>query len=124
MKIVEKKCPNCGANLDFEVGERNVQCGSCRRKFAIIYDQEKDFDHLKTSDIALKASRRGILIILAIFIIIASAGIITAIISHQRWIDNKQKSEDEFNRTVEEHKQQFEEESERMRQQFEDKYNF
>ncbi|MCQ2571248.1 MAG: hypothetical protein MJ154_03305 [Candidatus Saccharibacteria bacterium] len=38
MKIVEKKCPNCGANLDFKVGESDVTCSGCRRKFAVEYD--------------------------------------------------------------------------------------
>ena len=124
MKIIEKKCPNCGANLDFEVGERNVQCGSCRRKFAIEYDHEKDLNHLETSDVFLKASRRGILIIIAIFVIVACTMIVAAVISHQQWSADKQKAEDEFNRTVEKQKRQYDEESERMRQQFEDKYNF
>lgn len=38
MKIIEKKCPNCNANLDFKVGERDVVCNSCRRKYAVEYD--------------------------------------------------------------------------------------
>ena len=56
MKIVEKKCPNCHANLEFDVGEQNVKCPSCRRAYAIEYD--KDFVdpevQLKAKDIQLK----------------------------------------------------------------------
>ncbi|MCR5572424.1 MAG: Trm112 family protein [Candidatus Saccharibacteria bacterium] len=56
MKIIEKKCPNCHANLEFDVGEQNVKCPSCRRAFAIEYD--KDFVdpevQLKAKDIQLK----------------------------------------------------------------------
>lgn len=56
MKIIEKKCPNCHANLEFDVGEQNVKCPSCRRAFAIEY--EKDFVdpevQLKAKDIQLK----------------------------------------------------------------------
>ena len=40
MKIIEKKCPNCRANLEFKVGERDVKCASCRRSFAIEYDRD------------------------------------------------------------------------------------
>jgi len=56
MKIIEKKCPNCHANLEFDVGEQNVECPSCRRKYAIEYDR----DHidpemeLKMKDVQLK----------------------------------------------------------------------
>lgn len=52
MKIVEKKCPNCGANLDFRVGERDVTCGHCRRKYAVEYDGT---DFSKLSDDAVKS---------------------------------------------------------------------
>ena len=41
MKIFEKKCPNCSANLEFKVGERDVKCPNCRRTFAVEYDQDK-----------------------------------------------------------------------------------
>ena len=39
MKIIEKKCPNCGANLEYKVGERDVHCKKCRRDFAVEYDE-------------------------------------------------------------------------------------
>ena len=57
MKIIEKKCPNCGANLEFDVGEKNVRCSSCRRLFAIEYDKEKfqgSDNDLQSKDIRLK----------------------------------------------------------------------
>ena len=56
MKIVEKKCPNCNANLEFKVGEKDVKCPSCRREYAVEYDQ-KIVDpeiELKATDIPLK----------------------------------------------------------------------
>ena len=56
MKIIEKKCPNCHANLEFDVGEANVKCPNCRRAYAVEYD--KDFVdpevRLKAKDIQLK----------------------------------------------------------------------
>lgn len=56
MKIVEKKCPNCHANLEFNAGESNVKCKNCRREYMIEYD--RDFIdpevQLKAKDIQLK----------------------------------------------------------------------
>ncbi len=42
MKFVEKKCPNCGANIKFKVGERDVHCEKCRRDFAVEYDTDPE----------------------------------------------------------------------------------
>ena len=42
MKFVEKKCPNCGANIHFKVGEHDVHCEKCRRDFAVEYDADVD----------------------------------------------------------------------------------
>ena len=123
MKIIEKKCPNCSANLDFEVGERNVQCGSCRRKYAIEYDHDKDLDKIGTSDVALKVNRKNVLIIIIIFIIIASLGTVVAVRSQQEWDKEKRRADEEFNRTVEEQRRQFDEESERMRKQYDEEYD-
>lgn len=38
MSIVEKKCPNCGANLKFKYGDHDAHCESCRSDFAIEYE--------------------------------------------------------------------------------------
>ena len=55
MNIVEKKCPNCNANLEFKVGEKDVKCPHCRRDFAIEYDHEIDPEiQMKAKDITLK----------------------------------------------------------------------
>lgn len=72
MRIIEKKCPNCQANLDFKVGERDVECKSCRRKFAIEYDHELEESHLQPSDFNLKPMRaaRNFIYITAIVIMI------------------------------------------------------
>lgn len=45
MKIIEKKCPNCGANIKFKVGEHDARCEKCRREFAIEYDEDVDLKH-------------------------------------------------------------------------------
>lgn len=82
MKIIEKKCPNCNANLDFKVGERDVECKSCRRKFAIEYDHEMAEDHLRPSDFDLKPMKAAhtfifiiaaLIIVMTIFIFVITA---------------------------------------------------
>lgn len=38
MKIVAKRCPSCGADLDFAYGDHDVECKACRHKYAIEYE--------------------------------------------------------------------------------------
>lgn len=77
MNIVEKKCPNCNANLEFKVGEKDVKCPHCRRAFAIEYDREIDPEiQMKAKDITLKVmkdfeqSRKFSKVFFAFFIVI------------------------------------------------------
>ena len=42
MRLVEKKCPNCGANLSFGENEKSCKCEYCKREFEI----ERDTDNL------------------------------------------------------------------------------
>ena len=41
MRLVEKKCPNCGANLSFGENEKSCKCEYCKREFEIERDTEK-----------------------------------------------------------------------------------
>ncbi len=38
MRLIEKKCPNCGANINFNVSDKEVKCGYCNTVFAIERD--------------------------------------------------------------------------------------
>ena len=40
MKLIEKKCPNCGAGLEFDDEAKTCKCQYCKRSFAI----ERDVD--------------------------------------------------------------------------------
>jgi|GEM_PF-1265685 uncharacterized Zn finger protein (UPF0148 family) len=82
MKIVEKKCPNCGANLDFKVGERDVVCNHCRRKYAVQYDGmdfaklgEDAIKSLKNINIDLKPVKNIFVIIAVSFAVFAVLGL-------------------------------------------------
>ena len=113
MKIIEKKCPNCGGNLDFKVGERDVKCESCRRKFAVEYDtdisdlSEKAMDALKAADISLRPVRNMFIAIFCIFFLIAAIGITFSVIAMIN-------SRNEFNKRVEQSQQEFEKTKQEM----------
>ena len=84
MRLVEKKCPNCGANLEFGEKDKSCKCNYCHRAYEIERDES-----LNTSDIAeqfnlnefkgpLKAF--GIMhIIITIFILLVSIGMFVGI---------------------------------------------
>ena len=113
MKIIEKKCPNCGGNLDFKVGERDVKCESCRRKFAVEYDtdisdlSEKAMDALKAADVSLRPVRRMFLVIFCIFFLFVATAITVSVIS---MINSRQ----EFDKKVEQSQEEFERSKQEM----------
>lgn len=84
MRLVEKKCPNCGANLEFGEKDKSCKCNYCHRAYEIERDES-----LNTSDIAeqfnlnefkgpLKAF--GIMhIIITVFILLVSIGMFVGI---------------------------------------------
>lgn len=46
MKLVEKKCPNCGASLSFDSDDKEVTCKYCNNSFEI----ERDLKDLIDTD--------------------------------------------------------------------------
>ena len=41
MRIIEKTCPNCGANIEFNKGDEKVKCAYCKKTYVIEEDQEE-----------------------------------------------------------------------------------
>lgn len=41
MKLIEKKCPNCGAGLEFKDNDKNCKCSHCGSSFEIERDTNK-----------------------------------------------------------------------------------
>ncbi len=128
MKIIEKKCPNCGANLDFKVGERDTACGSCRRKFAIEYNHDEDLNELKQSalnnlsakDFDLTADRRRAKIIMLFIAVIVIIGCTVAVINFVRTRQDEQNRKSEYEQSVEEMNQKAKERAEEMKKEYDE----
>lgn len=46
MKLIEKKCPNCGASLEFSETDKSCSCQYCHRAFEIERDKTLNVDDL------------------------------------------------------------------------------
>ena len=42
MRLIEKKCPNCGANLEFGENDKSCKCDYCKRAFEIERENSKE----------------------------------------------------------------------------------
>ena len=49
MKLIEKKCPNCGAGLEFGENDKSCKCSYCHRSFEI----ERDKDSLDNYNLTM-----------------------------------------------------------------------
>jgi len=54
MKLIEKKCPNCGANLKFENNSKEVTCNYCNATFIIDRENSKMHDEFSSEFINLQ----------------------------------------------------------------------
>ena len=74
MRLIEKKCPNCGADLEFKDNDKSCKCSHCASSFEIERDESKtDFDDqfdLKPLDKAFSAL--SFVIFLVIFVAVGS----------------------------------------------------
>ncbi len=52
MKLVEKKCPNCGASLSFDSSDKEVTCKYCNVSFEIEHDVNDFIDKEKIAKMA------------------------------------------------------------------------
>lgn len=75
MKLIEKKCPNCGAALEFNESDKSCKCDYCHRSFEIERDQSVD-----VSDIAEQFNLNELNGPLKIFSIFSGAVMITIFI--------------------------------------------
>ena len=44
MELIEKTCPKCGANLEFNLGDKEVKCSYCNKTYVIKDNDNKVFN--------------------------------------------------------------------------------
>lgn len=89
MKLIEKKCPNCGANLEFDENAKSCKCQYCKRSFEI----ERDMNDVEKFNLIYNKIQKPITIMFLlpfiIFIVIVAIIIISIIsFNRNRVIDN------------------------------------
>ncbi len=116
MKIIEKKCPNCGANLKFKAGEHNAHCESCRRDFVIEYEVDDAGNLSDTFDLTpamtifgkIFAIHSVIIVLISVVMIIAIAfGIFQAINSFNSINERRRAMTEDYDSSVEEMNKQY-----------------
>ncbi len=70
MRLVEKKCPNCGANLEFSDTDKSCKCTYCHRAFEIERDQEETSNLNFNQQFTLNEISKSFTIIPIVFVII------------------------------------------------------
>lgn len=76
MKLIEKTCPKCGANLEFEPGAKEVKCSYCNKEF-IIEGNDNNSENFNSEDIKLISNAgKGITVVAVIIILIIAFSII------------------------------------------------
>lgn len=76
MKLIEKTCPKCGANLEFEPGAKEVKCSYCNKEF-IIEGNDNNSENFNSEDIKLISNAgKGITVVAVIIISIIAFSII------------------------------------------------
>ncbi len=73
MRLVEKKCPNCGASISFKKSDEVVECNYCHTTFDIEKEGE-DYKKLRNDDFilhtrAIRKFSKGFLIVWAVMFI-------------------------------------------------------
>ena len=134
MKIIEKKCPNCKANLKFNAGDHEARCESCRREYIIEYDATEELaDKLKEAaakfnpdDFNLKPAAKmfgtifaihSIIIAIVSVVIIAfvAVGIIVGINNFNAQKERSEQMKKEHQETVEQMEEEFKKNVEEMK---------
>ncbi len=114
MKLIEKKCPNCGASLEFNEKDKSCTCTYCHRAFEIEREGEKE-DYI-LNEIAVTKAVSPIFFIVPFIIVIGFAFLMYNIFSY-----NVKSSHDEFEKRVQEQKEGIEKYNQEMEKETDDK---
>ena len=86
MKIIEKKCPNCGAGLSFGDTDKSCKCEYCHREFEIEREEDDTYNLIDPKSME-KVAKVGITVVAASFLIpivifiIAMVGFVVILLS-------------------------------------------
>ncbi len=79
MKLIEKTCPKCGANLEFTEGEKKVKCAYCNTSFLIEEDKNAANGYHLINKAASVA--KTVIITSSIIFVVIVAAIVAIVIS-------------------------------------------
>ena len=87
MRLIEKKCPNCGADLSFDENDKSCKCEYCKRQFEI----ERDLDDVEKFNLIYDKIHQPIKSMMMIPFIFAAVVIliISIVIFTNIFMDNK-----------------------------------
>lgn len=72
MKLIEKTCPKCGANLEFNINDKEVKCSYCNKQFIIEQDKNIRAGNISSDNYTLTEKvGKGIFGIILTFLFIA-----------------------------------------------------
>ena len=88
MRLIEKKCPNCGADLEFDENAKSCKCSYCKRSFEI----ERDLNDIEKFNLVYNTIHRPMKLIVLIpvlvvfaFIILVNVLVFTNVGSHKSY---------------------------------------
>lgn len=89
MKIIEKKCPNCGAGLEFDNNAKSCKCEYCKRSF-VIEREANDRDFYSPNNYILEQKSFNVVSLIIVFTSIFIMGVI--IIASMHFSNSKNNS--------------------------------
>lgn len=105
MRLIEKKCPNCGATLEFNENDKSCKCNYCKRSFEI----ERDTDNLDKFNLIYDKMQKPIQTVLLIpfvcifvFALIIMVSIFTFNHSSSKKVTNTNKKDNPTETVIEE----------------------
>ena len=94
MKLIEKKCPNCGAGLEFKDSDKSCKCAHCGSSFEI--ERDKSIDNLNDQfDLKPLDKAFSILSFVIFIVIFAVAACFIAVVSHIVFSNSKSNTLDD-----------------------------
>ncbi len=99
MKLVTKKCPNCGASLSFDENDTKIKCEYCKQQIMIEREHKSSTDFFNGDDFILEVAKihskaaTGTMIFIAVFFI---AMVIFTIIMVYRGFSEQEKFQSNF----------------------------